>query len=71
MMSLRLISRFIGLSPTRATSLFTLRGDRDSPRDAKVNALSLDSASALDESDNEEREHHPTWPPPDGVYWGM
>jgi hypothetical protein len=61
MTTLKLISTFAGLA-----SFFSLRSREPPPRGSRANALRSQTASQL-----RERAASPTWPPPDGVYWGM
>ncbi len=68
MTNFRLISRFIGLSSVLTTALFALRSRRTAPPNPQVDALGSQKALESFESDNEESR---TWPPPEGVYWGM
>jgi hypothetical protein len=62
MMNLKLVSRPISLSHVLATALFLLGGRRT------TRAEHLQGAPRSPESDNEAG---PTWPPPEGMYWGM
>ena len=71
MTNLRLISRFIGLSSLRTTALFAVRGRETVPPDSWVGALGSQNALKPRESDNERGGDSPTWPPPEGMYWGM
>jgi len=67
MTNLRLISRLTGMS----SALFALRSRGTAPPDSQLDALGSQSALESHESDNEEGDDSPTWPPPEGMYWGM
>lgn len=58
---LKLISTFAGL-----TSLLSLGSREAPPRNSRANAGRSRTAPQ-----SRERADSPTWPPPDGVYWGM
>ncbi len=71
MTNLRLISRFTGLSSVLTTALFALRSRGTAPSDSQVDAVGSQSALESREPDNEEGDDGSTWPPPEGMYWGM
>lgn len=57
----RLISSLAGLG-----SFFALRSRETAPRGSRVDAARLQATSQ-----SRKGAASPTWPPPDGVYWGM
>lgn len=71
MTNLRLISRFIGFSSLPATALFAVRSRGTAPPDSRVGALGSQNALKSRQSDNKRGGDSPTWPPPEGMYWGM
>ncbi len=71
MRNLRLISRFIGLSSLLPTALVVLRSREIAPPGFWVDALGSQNPLKSHQSDNERGEDSPTWPPPEGMYWGM
>jgi hypothetical protein len=71
MTNLRLISRFAGLSSVLTTALFALRSRGAASPYSHAGAAGSQRALASREPDAEEGHDSPTWPPPEGVYWGM
>ncbi len=69
MTTLRFIPRLTGLGSLLTTAIFALRSRGNAVRDSQAAALGSQGAFASPE--HEEADHTPTWPPPDGVYWGM
>jgi len=71
MTSHRFVSRFTALSSVLTGALVALRRRGMAPPASREEASRSQSASGSRRSGTEEADHGPTWPPPDGTYWGM
>ncbi len=69
MTNLRLISTSIGFSALLTSALFALRSLGAAPPDPGVGGSS--SQDALESQESGRGDASPTWPPPEGTYWGM
>jgi len=71
MANLRLILRFIRLSPAARNALLALPDHRTALAHDDVDGLGSAGGKARRESQKVKRAGCPAWPPPDGTYWGM
>jgi|GEM_PF-6961118 len=71
MASLKLIFRFIGFSSVPQTVSVVRPNRRIALADAEVDTLVSSETKPLCTLGGAERGAGPTWPPPDGIYWGM
>ena len=70
MTSFKIISRLTALSSV-LSMLFAFRRRSTAVPPSKVEGLGSQRAPTLHDSDDEEREESPSWPPPEDMYWGM
>ena len=71
MAKLRVISLFTSLASVLTSALVAFRTRRASPPVAQLNAAGSRSTFEHGESQSQQRDDSRTWPPADGVYWGM
>jgi hypothetical protein len=71
MTDFKFISRFIGLSSELATSLFPLRRRGTASPNLQMSASSAHSEFKSHRPTTVEGDSYTTWPPPEGMYWGM
>ena len=70
MTSFKIISRLTALSSV-LSMLFAFRTRSAAAPELEVDGLDSQRAPTLQDSDDEERDESPSWPPPEDIYWGM
>lgn len=71
MAKLRVISAFTSLASVFTSALVAFRTRRASPPVAQLNPGGSRSIFEHGASQSQQRDDRRTWPPADGVYWGM
>ena len=71
MANLRVISKFTSLASVLASALVAFRTRRASPSVAQLNPAGSRTTFEPGGFQGEQRHDSRTWPPADGVYWGM
>ena len=71
MANLRIISAFTSLASVLTSALVAFRTRRASPPVTQLNPTGSRTTVEPGGSQSAQRGDSPTWPPADGVYWGM
>ena len=70
MKNFRLISRLTAFL-SALSMLFAFRSRSTAAPESAVDGVGSQRAPMLHDSDDEERDESPSWPPPEDMYWGM
>jgi len=71
MANLRLIFRFIGLSSAPSKTLVAFPNQQSALAHPHLDELRSSGTKLSSGSSKPGRDDAPTWPPADGIYWGM